>query len=45
MAQKNQKTEERLERRLARIEELLLARTDSVNPSEREIQFVTSTDL
>jgi hypothetical protein len=36
MAQKNAKTEERLERRLGRIEELLLARTDSVKPAKEK---------
>jgi len=36
MAQKNAKTEQSLERHLTRIEELLLARTDSGNaPKER----------
>jgi hypothetical protein len=36
MAQKNAKTEESLERHLIRIEELLLARTDSGNPAKEK---------
>jgi hypothetical protein len=36
MAQKNVKTEARLERHLIRIEELLLARTDSGNPAKEK---------
>jgi hypothetical protein len=36
MAQKNAKTEESLERHLTRIEELLLARTDSGNPTKEK---------